>query len=289
MTKRHAIFTASDGRSTSFLLKHWLVSLRDHVDLSDIDVNVLDYGLSERQLDELQSLGILCRKCVKDGQVGDIRLRDIAAIGEAAGYDQVLSIDSGDLIFQADISHLFEQDKEHFRGVCEEIRVPIHHVFMNRDDLPPLVRRRVLDFLYDKPIVNGGFVLGPVAKFQSLWQTFQELGVGYQYYCTDQLILNYFLHTNGFKELENRYNFVLVSMRSAVHIRNGAFHDAAGEIIPVVHNAGMKAFTRKIRNFGYGPQYNQKRWIAPIATRVVIHAGNVWKRLSYGLTRRVDS
>jgi hypothetical protein len=288
MAKRHAIFTASDGRSTTFLLKHWLVSLHKHVDLANVDVNVLDYGLSDNQRAELQVHGIHCHKCVKDGQVGDIRIRDVAAIAEAADYDQVLSVDSGDLIFQANISHLFEQDKEHFRGVCEEIRVPIHHVFMDLADFPRQVRQRLLTFLYDKPIVNGGFVLGPPAKFRLLWQSFQELGVGYQRYCTDQLVLNYVLHTHGFQELENRYNFVLVSMRSPFSIREGVFYDSAGKVIPVVHNAGMKNFTRKIGNFGYGREHNQKRWIAPIATRLIIHAGNFWKCVSYRAMRRID-
>ena len=151
------------------------------------------------------------------------------------------------------------------------------------------LRRRLLDFLYDKPIVNGGFVLGPPARFRAFWQTFQELGIGYQCYCTDQLVLNYMLHRDGFRALPSRYNFVLVSMLSPFVLRDGAFYDSAGELIPVVHNAGMKNFTRKIGNFGYGPQYNRKRWIAATATRCIIRAGNVWKCLAHRMARQVDS
>lgn len=281
MTKRHAIFTASEGNKASFLLHHWLASLQANVDLAEIDVNVLDYGLTDAQRAELQARGVCCHACVKDGQVGDIRIRDLTAIAESCNYDQVLSVDSGDLIFQADISRLFEQDKDHFRAVCEELRVPIHHVFMDRADFPPEVGRRLLDFLYDKPVINGGFVLGPVSKFRSVWRTFEQLGIGYRCYCTDQLVLNYVLHRDGFRALESRYNFVLVSMLSPFFICRGVFYDSAGEVIPVVHNAGMKEFTRKIRNFGYGPEYNRRRWMAPIVTRCLIDAGNCWKRLAH--------
>jgi hypothetical protein len=216
--------------------------------------------------------------------VGDIRFRDMAAIARSRNYDQLLLVDAGDLIFQADISGLFEQDKDCFRAVCEELPVPIHHVFMDLSDVPRGVRRRVLGFLYDKPVINCGFMLGPVAKFQLLWQTFAELGSGHQCYCTDQLVVNYLLYRDGFCALPSGYNFVVVSMRAPFSIRQGVFHDAAGKVIPVVHNAGMKQFTRRIANFGYGPAYNQKgSWLALAATRYLIYLGNWWKWLVYGV------
>ncbi len=37
---------------------------------------------------------------------------------------------------------------------------------MDRSDFPPDIRRRILRYLYDKPVINGGFVLGPAAKFR---------------------------------------------------------------------------------------------------------------------------
>jgi hypothetical protein len=285
MGKKHAIFTATDGGRASFVLDHWLASLQKNVNLTDIDVHVLGYGLSDAQQAELQTRGVECHTCVKDGQVGDIRIRDIASISSSRNYDQVLMVDSSDLIFQKDISPLFEQDKDQFRCVCEELSVPIHHVFMNLADFPVEVRRHVLAFLYDKPVVNIGFVLGPPSKFSLVWQTFRDLGVGYQYYCTDQLLMNYVFYRDGFRALDSKYNFVLVSMISPFTIREGFFYDAAGEVIPVVHNAGMKNFSRKIGNFGYGPTYNQKRPFASTFTRCLIHAGNVWKQVIYGLKR----
>jgi hypothetical protein len=277
MTKRYAIFTACDEFRIDFLRTHWLPSLQENVDLTHIDVNVLDYGLTDEHRAELQAQGVSCHRCVKDGHPGTVRVRDVARIAAELNYDQVLAVDSGDLIFQADVSPLFEQDKNQFRAVCEELNVPIHHVFMDRSDFPPPVRRRVLSFLYDKPVINGGFLLGPVAKFRAFWEKFAELGVGHRCFCTDQMVLNYMLHQEGFKPLEKRYNFVALSMLSRISIRRGVIYDEQGRVIPVVHNAGMKDFAHRIGNFGYGPQYNCRRWFAPAFTRYLIFWGNVWK------------
>jgi len=46
---RHLIATCSDARYGDFLLQHWLRSLQASVDLHDIDVAVLDYGLTPQQ------------------------------------------------------------------------------------------------------------------------------------------------------------------------------------------------------------------------------------------------
>ncbi len=92
------------------------------------------------------------------------------------------------------------------------------------------------------------------------------------------MVLNYVLHQEGFQALEKRYNYVTLSMLSPISIRRGVVYDAAGKVIPVVHNAGMKDFAHKIGNFGYGPEYNRKRrWLPPLFTRYLIFWGNVWK------------
>jgi len=277
MTKRYAIFTACDEFRIEFLRTHWLPSLLENVDLTHIDVNVLDYGLTDQHRAELQARGVSCHRCVRDGHPGTVRVRDVATIAARLGYDQILAVDSGDLIFQADVSPLFEQDTDRFRAVCEELNVPIHHVFMDRSDFPAAVRRHILRFLYDKPVINGGLLLGPVAKFRALWEKFSELGVGHRCFCTDQMVLNYMLYKEGFKPLEKRYNYVALSMLSRISIRRGVIYDEQGRVIPVVHNAGMKEFAHRIANFGYGPGYNRKRWIAPLFTRFLIFWGNVWK------------
>ena len=181
----------------------------------------------------MQRRGVACYACVKDGHPGTVRVRDVATIAAKLGYDQVLAVDSGDLIFQADVSPLFEQDKHEFRAVCEELSVPIHHVFMDRSDFPPAVRRRILSFLYDKPVINGGFLLGPVAKFQGV------LGKVRGAWRRPSVLLH---RSNGVelhapsgrvKPLEKRYNFVAISMLSRISIRRGAIYDEQGRIIPV--------------------------------------------------------
>ena len=46
---RHVMITSGDERYGDFLMDHWLVSLLDNVDLGNIDVYVIDFGLRKEQ------------------------------------------------------------------------------------------------------------------------------------------------------------------------------------------------------------------------------------------------
>ncbi len=279
MCKQHAIFTACDGRYGTFLLEHWLVSLQRHVDLSNIDVHVLDYGLTASQRASLVSHDVTCHACVKDAHVANIRHRDLSAVLEHLKYEQVLLVDCGDVVFQADISGVFAQDEQHFRAVCEERAVAFHEFFMKRGDFHPQVYRKLLESLHGKPAINAGVIFGPAQRFRSLWHAIRDLTVGLEYLGTDQFVINHVLHRDGFRRLESKYNYVLLCMRSRCRIRNGVFHDADGQPIPIVHNAGMNRFAKQIRDFGYGPRRNRRKWFAPVITWLVIQSVRGWRWL----------
>ena len=53
----HVIVTSSDSRYGDFLVRHWGRSLKTNVDLRDIDVVVLDYGLTAIQRQGVEALG----------------------------------------------------------------------------------------------------------------------------------------------------------------------------------------------------------------------------------------
>ena len=117
---KHVIITSSDAKYGNFLLNHWLRSLLENVQLYNTDVVVLDYGLNGDQRRRLSSAGIMVHPSLANGNITNIRYRDMARFLDGRSYDQVLSVDGGDIIFQGDISHLFDRDKSEFRGVCEE-------------------------------------------------------------------------------------------------------------------------------------------------------------------------
>ena len=111
----------SDANCGDFAVQHWCRSLVANVNLQDVDVIFLDYGLTPSQRKQLEAQGVECRTCVKEGWIGTMLWRDMAAFLSERSYDQVLTTDAGDLIFQSDVRHLFDQDKDAFRGVCEEL------------------------------------------------------------------------------------------------------------------------------------------------------------------------
>lgn len=56
---RNAIFTGCSIKYGDFLADHWYRSLKDNVDLSNIDVIILDYGLSETKKSKVNR----CNNC----------------------------------------------------------------------------------------------------------------------------------------------------------------------------------------------------------------------------------
>jgi hypothetical protein len=276
MAKNNVIVAASDAKYGDFLLNHWLRSLQENVNLHDIDVVVLDYGLAENHRRALKTRDVGCFPCTKDGFVGNLRFRDIARLLVDTPYDQILSVDSGDVIFQADISYLFSSDKNSFRVVREELRTPFYEIVMRRDDLSVDVLREMLVCVKDKAIINCGFVLGPARLYKDFWIKFSGCCDRLQCYGSDQLFINYLLHCDGFTALDSKYNYVLVASRNGYSIKEGVFYDTRGEVIPVVHNAGNSNFVRPVRNFGYGPGCNKRKWVSSTLVHWFIKAFQIW-------------
>ena len=261
MTQRNAILCASDANCEDFLVDHWLASLLANVVLENIDIVVIDYGLSNKRRAQLDSLGVRRFIAIKDRHPCVARFRDMATA--LAGYDQVLCVDAGDIIFQSDVSFLFDQDRDTFRAACEKNAVPLHDFLISRQDFHPEQYQRIAQFLGRKPVINAGVLLGPAKKVCELWQQFQPHCRKLDRYGTDQLLLNYILYRDGFRHLDDKYNFVIISNKEPFEIRQGVFYDAQGEIIPLVHNAGKHDALRTIRWFGYGPDRNIRRRIVP--------------------------
>ena len=252
--KPYSIFTASDAKYGDFLIDHWYESLRETCDLAEIDVVVLDYGLSTAQRYYLADHGVILAQYPKNGHVAVIRFRDLADFLSTNTYRQVLLADGGDIIFQDDISHLFTEHSDTFRGVREDLKsgftVFLTDEFFSRED-----KQRIRNSLYDAKMVNAGCILGPGEKMLQLGRTVDRMIISKTKFGPDQLVVNYVFNTEGFQPLDRKFNYVIATARANLEIRDNRFY-ADGELIPVVHNTGNFSFLRPVENFGFGADRN---------------------------------
>jgi hypothetical protein len=251
---KNLISTSSDSNCGDFLINHWFKSLKDNVNLENIDVVVIDYGLTKKQIQQLKERGIIVYKCVRDGFPNAIKFRDINKFISERIYDQILTCDCGDIIFQEDISPLFEKDKTVLRAVCEDINPPFDKVFIKRhfskEDIKKIKKIR------DKKMINMGVLLGPYNLFKKFGEEYTRL-LKIKGFGADQIAVNYLFYKIGFKEINSKYNFVITTAAQKFLIKEGTFYLTNEEKIPIVHNAGGNKVFRTIRNFGYGKNYNK--------------------------------
>ena len=255
---RHVIITSSDKKYGDFLIHQWLRSLKINVDLSDIDVVVIDYGLTEEHIALLQKNNVKVIRGSGVGHVTTLRFIDAGLFLKQAAYDQVLFIDSGDLTFQEDISQLFEQDKDSFRIVKLDMEVMFFEAFISRFSMP--FRKQLWKVLKNKPVLNAGVIFVQKHKFLSLCKQMKTLILQKHAYGPDQIIVNYILYQDTIKFLEKKYNFIFGTEREGFIIRDGIFYRKNGEKIVIAHNAGHDSFLRPIGNFGYGRGYNEVKY-----------------------------
>ncbi|GAB1482708.1 hypothetical protein MASR2M78_15240 [Treponema sp.] len=138
---------------------HWLSSLRTNVDISNLDIAILDYGLSLAQRYYLEHEGIIVRSGHRDGHVAVLRYREFAALlRDHPEYQQALLCDSGDMLFQGDISGLFNEHVDSYRAVCEDYK-PFFSIFIGSDFFSPSDRQRLSECFIRNPMINGALPL----------------------------------------------------------------------------------------------------------------------------------
>ncbi|NNM67923.1 MAG: hypothetical protein HKM06_07935 [Spirochaetales bacterium] len=252
----YAIYTASDKKYGDFLIEHWLASLRATTDLRQIDVRVLDFGLSLAQRSYLEHEGVGVRRCRRDGHVTVVRFRELAEDLSALPYETVMACDGGDIIFQDDISPLFRQNPHVFRAVTEDLKSGFEF-FLSEDFFSRSSLKEMKSLISAKPQINAGLILGPKSEFLELCRAIDTLIKDKSRFGPDQLVVNYILHKKGFIDLGSAYNFVIATAKENFEIIGGVFFSkTTGKPIPVVHNAGNWKFLRPVENFGFGPSCN---------------------------------
>lgn len=253
---RFAIYTASDHKYGDFLIDHWFRSLRLTNDLSDTEVRILDYGLSTAQRYYLAHEGARLVPAVRDGHPAVIRFRDMAEDLREHPVEQVMACDGGDIVFQGDVTRLFHQDTTAFRAVGEDLHSG-YDAFLSEEFFARATIKELHRLLPGHPQINAGFLVAPGPRFAELCQRVHDTILRHDKFGPDQLVVNLFLHTEGFVPLDSTYNYVVATATREFALVDGRFVFAdTGQTIAVVHNAGNWSLLRPIRNFGYGPGFN---------------------------------
>ncbi len=246
--KKNAIVTASDSKFGDFLIDHWLKSLKTNVNLKDIDIVILDYGLSDTQKKRLFDVTVV--ECVRDGHVVNLRYRDLVQICDM-GYEQLMITDSGDIIFQTDISNIFNITPENLRAVVESMG-SIRYDRVAIKSFKRKFRKKIIETLSGKELINVGVLVGPNKKLRAVCNEFVDMLADMNSFGPDTVGINYLFYREGFTRLNHIYNFLVLNYwNEPVSLKDRQFYSKAGELISVVHNAGAIGLFRPILNFGY--------------------------------------
>jgi hypothetical protein len=215
-----------------------------------VDVVVLDFGLNPGQRAALDGIRVVPSRL--ESSISVCRRVETMRFLEENDYDQVLAVDCGDLIFQGDVSHLFETQRACLRGVPERYPIPLPILLRGTRGK---LRRSLREQLRGRAMVNAGFLLGPSEKMRDLGREIRRQMADLMH---DQPAVSCLLHQSGFEALDEAYNFVLWTSRRSFYVNDGIFHTDGGERPAVVHNSGLRDPFRIVGDFGYGPGCNRR-------------------------------
>lgn len=253
---KNVIITCSNEKYGDFLINHWLKSLKENVNLENIDIVIIDYGLNKLQKTLLLKEKVILFGGTKKYHIVNKRFFDSAKYLKNKSYDQILFIDGGDTIFQEDITSVFNKDKNTFRVVPLGMEVLFFEWFIF-DNFEKKIKKRIWKVVKDKSVINAGVIFSPAKKFIALCNLMEKLIRDKEAFGPDQIILNYYLYQTGFKFIDNKYNFMMSTEEKGFIVKKGIFYKPHGEKIVIVHNAGQMDFFRPIKNFGFGKEFNQ--------------------------------
>jgi hypothetical protein len=249
----HTLYTHCNAARGDALIQHWLRSAKLHVDLSNIEIVVIDFGLTETQRKQLRNEGVTLWSARADGRTSNIQYREIAAyLATRPDIDQVIYSDCGDLVFQTDITPILTCGDTRMKAVVEPaFNFALHGLTLGFGDVRPERLDEIRQMLGERPTANCGFVVGPRTKMASVWDVYRTFCHGVGLHGTDQLILNYMLRRDGFVELERIWNYVTFLNDERFYYDSDGFLCNSEGRISVVHNAGRYDPVRTIAGFGY--------------------------------------
>jgi len=274
---KNAIITASNAKVGDFVADHWLRSLQDTNNLQNIDVIVFDYGLTHEQVKKLQTMGAIVLPGAKQYHIVNKRFFDAAAYLKKNPHDQVLFVDSGDVIFQGDLTPVFTTHTDSFRVAPLGKRILFYKWFVF-NHFEREVKREIWRVIRNKPVINAGVIFAPAKKFIELCDEMFRLIRDKEEFGPDQIIVNYHLYRDSVKFIDSKYNFMMSTSYAGFRLRKGVFYKLSGEKIVIVHNAGQMDIFRPIKNFGYGESYNQIKHIMYFLKRTMYFILETYKK-----------
>jgi hypothetical protein len=160
--------------------------------------------------------------------------------------------DVGDVVFQAPLAPLWELVRRHPDKLLL-VREPITHLDSHfvteciHTIADPDLRRRALELLADRPILNSGFIAGTAKTLLTYWRAtanwYDSPVLAGSICWGDQMAFNIYCysHPEAWQEVAEGWNFCLKG-RSAGDVylsQNGQYVDTRGTPVFVVHgNAG---------------------------------------------------
>ena len=253
---KNIIITAGNAKTGDFVISHWLKSLKQNVNLDTVDILVIDYGLTREQKKNLEQKGVIIMSGLKKYHIVNKRFFDAATYLKKHEYNQVLFIDSGDIIFQGEIAPVFNMHPESFRVAPLGKRILFYKWFIF-NHFKEDIKREIWKVIKNKPVINAGVIFAPARKFIELCDNMERLIRDKEEFGPDQIIVNYHLYKDSVKFIDSKYNFMMNTIYAEFRIRGGFFYKLNGEKIVIVHNAGQTNIFRPIYNFGYGESYKR--------------------------------
>jgi len=275
---RYLISTACNQKYEDFLLNDWLRSLIENVNLSNIDILILDFGLSKNVRKILKRYGVILQRATTSGKIVNARFVELSKfLRKNSQYEQVLNCDSGDIVFQEDISNLFEFNPESFKAVCEDYKVPMD-IFLGKTNMDEKIKKDIKNVLNERKMINAGLLIGPREKFIEMCDTIVRTLESLNTWGMDQLLINYYLYKSGFVELDKSYNFIPTTHLGGFYVKEGVFYFKSGKRIAIVHNAGNKSIFRPIRDFGYGKRKNKPKYFSIYMMRMFYRMASLFRK-----------
>lgn len=273
---KNIIITAVNEKTGDFVISHWLTSLKQNVNLDTIDILIIDYGLTSEQKKKLKREGVIIMDGLRKYHIVNKRFFDSATYLRQHEYNQVLFIDSGDVIFQGEIETVFNAHPKSFRVAPLGKRILFYKWFVF-NHFEKEVKREIWRVIKNKPVINAGVIFAPAKKFIELCDDMEELIRDKKEFGPDQIVVNYHLYKDTVKFIDSKYNFMMSTAYAGFKIREGVFYKLNGEKVVIVHNAGQMDFFRPIYNFGYGKSYNQVKHVIYFLKRCTYYILEMYK------------
>lgn len=273
---KNIIITAVNEKTGDFVISHWLTSLKQNVNLDTIDILIIDYGLTSEQKKKLKREGVIIMDGLRKYHIVNKRFFDSATYLRQHEYNQVLFIDSGDVIFQGEIETVFNAHPKSFRVAPLGKRILFYKWFVF-NHFEKEVKREIWRVIKNKPVINAGVIFAPAKKFIELCDDMEKLIRDKEEFGPDQIVVNYHLYKDTVKFIDSKYNFMMSTAYAGFKIREGVFYKLNGEKVVIVHNAGQMDFFRPIYNFGYGKSYNQVKHVIYFLKRCTYYILEMYK------------